>query len=345
MKRLISAILLSAIIALCGCGQGTSSLTAGGAALSEKQNSVQKVEFKGVELEIPKTWNETEVDKGSIEAASFWRYEGEEDSSKHGYLLAYSELYETYGNTDTQVPDPTNPTHQKAKKNLDLGLKALDERVFIEIIAKSSLGDNADAVDQSSFRLEERDGHALWIVEVDTTDGKLVGYGIPLDDRMVAFFTASTKELSDEQKAVFDSLTVKEETDELILDMAKKIEGKSQDDAMKVIASYGEIPPSSDSDATGYKNNGPSGSNDKDTSTTGKRIGDDTYFETDDGDIVSFSDDGSVTQYNDLGVTTFNSDGSKEWTDGWGTVMRDENGDGEPDYVSYDSGETWQRVE
>lgn len=43
-------------------------------------------------------------------------------------------------------------------------------------------------------------------------------------------------------------------------------------------------------------------------------------------------------------ISTFNGDGTKEWTDGWGTVVRDENGDGKPDYVSYDSGETWQKT-
>ncbi|MBR2684277.1 MAG: hypothetical protein IKE22_13550, partial [Atopobiaceae bacterium] len=67
----------------------------------------------------------------------------------------------------------------------------------------------------------------------------------------------------------------------------------------------------------------------------------DTYVETDDGDVVQFSDNGSVTQYNENGITTFNSDGSKEWTDGWGTVVQDVDGDGNPDRISYDSGETW----
>lgn len=62
---------------------------------------------------------------------------------------------------------------------------------------------------------------------------------------------------------------------------------------------------------------------------------------TEDGDVVQFGDNGSVTQYNENGVTTFNPDGSKEWTDGWGTVVQDVDGDGNPDRVSYDSGETW----
>ena len=66
-----------------------------------------------------------------------------------------------------------------------------------------------------------------------------------------------------------------------------------------------------------------------------------TFVKTDDGDVVQFGDNGSVTQYNENGITTFNSDGSKEWTDGWGTVVQDVDGDGSPDRISYDSGETW----
>ena len=70
----------------------------------------------------------------------------------------------------------------------------------------------------------------------------------------------------------------------------------------------------------------------------------DTWTETDDGDVLHFDENGSVTQYNDYGVTTFNQDGTKEWTDGWGTVVRDTDGDGIPDIISRDSGETWQSI-
>ena len=48
--------------------------------------------------------------------------------------------------------------------------------------------------------------------------------------------------------------------------------------------------------------------------------------------------------FNGLAVSPRDISISVQWTDGWGTVVRDENGDGKPDYVSYDSGETWQKT-
>lgn len=94
----------------------------------------------------------------------------------------------------------------------------------------------------------------------------------------------------------------------------------------------GGTDPSNETESTGTTNSNDSSTFEGPT---------DTYVETNDGDVVQFSDNGSVTQYNENGVTTFNSDGSKEWTDGWGTVVQDVDGDGNPDRVSYDSGETW----
>lgn len=69
----------------------------------------------------------------------------------------------------------------------------------------------------------------------------------------------------------------------------------------------------------------------------------DEYINTDQG-VVRKGEDGSLTIYNETGITTSYPDGSMEWTDGFGTVTRDLDGDAKPDYISYDSGETWQVV-
>lgn len=171
-----------------------------------------------------------------------------------------------------------------------------------------------------------------------TSGGALRADSIPFDDRIVVIVASSTGEkLTEEEQAIFDSVKFTDHVDPIILERSNVIAGLSQDDAMDRMAEDGVIPAKSSSSSTS------TGSGSSSTSTHYDESGD-AWFETEDGDVLQFDDNGSVTQYNDLGVTTFNSDGTKEWTDGWGTVVRDTDGDGEPDIVSRDSGETWEEL-
>ena len=51
------------------------------------------------------------------------------------------------------------------------------------------------------------------------------------------------------------------------------------------------------------------------------------------------------TYFDDKGGAAYSySDGSTEYTDGYGHVVRDSNGDGTNDYYSSDGGNSWSRI-
>ena len=343
MKRITIALILSSVLALCGCA---GSSTSGEAAAT--QVACQEVAFKGVELQVPETWTEQELDPGTMEAVAGRSLTSEEHNGQYNNVILYSMLYEAYGNTDTQMPDPSDPLQQEIKRKLDLGLKALDARVMLEMVAGAWLGGEATAtVDQAAFHLKDLQGHAAWYYEWNGPAYSLFAYSIAFDERIVAVAVfAPLEQLSDDAKLIADSVAATEATDALILEKAKLFEGLSQDEAMDVIAEDAQIPApasSSSSSSSGSGSSSSSGGNNGGESVYDSPTGD-TWVQTDYGDILQFGEDGSVTLYNDDGVTTFNEDGTREWTDGWGTVVRDDDGDGTPDRVSYDSGETWTRL-
>ena len=342
MKRITIALILSSVLALCGCA---GSSTSGEAAAP--QVPCQTATFMSIELQIPETWTEQELDPGTMESVAGWELASEEGEGRHDNVMVYSMLYEAFGNTDTQMPDPSDPAQQEVKKKVDSGLKALDARVMLEMVAGAWLSGEATAtIDQASFHLKDLQGHAAWYYEWNGPTYSLFVYSIAFDERIVAVAVFTPLEqLSDDAKLIADSVAATEATDALILEKAKPFEGLSQDEAMDVIAEDAQIPAptssssSSSNGSSSSSNSGSSGGGGTYESPTG-----DTWVETDDGDILQFGEDGSVTLYNDDGVTTFYQDGTREWTDGWGTVVMDDDGDGVPDRVSYDSGETWARL-
>ncbi|MBQ3266617.1 MAG: hypothetical protein IJH08_01705 [Atopobiaceae bacterium] len=348
MKRLIPALILVSSLVLCACSGGSSSMQ--GNDTNARQQMGQKVAFRGIEFEVPDTWAEQDLDPGTMEDVAGWQCGSDADGNGLGMAIAYSMRYDAFGNTDTQMPDPSNPTQQEIKKTVDSGLKALDARVMLELIAGAALRtyDDTAAVDQSAFRLIDLQGHAVWTCEWNVPAGTVCGYCVALDDRAVAvFFNSPSETLTSEQKATADSISVVEVSDGLLLERAKLIEGLSQDEAMNVIIEDAQIPAQSDSSASSFGGS-PSGSSASSPGSGGTSSADsssgDVWVQNEDGDNLRFGEDGSVTLYNDHGITTRNEDGSMEWTDGYGTGVRDVDGDGEPDYVTYDSGETWEHL-
>gem|GEM_PF-5762714 len=256
MKKIVLALFVISAMTLCSCsGVGLSDQAAGGAdspdSTAVSQTGARTVTFNGIELEIPESWSEVEVDPGTMEDAACWHFD---EGGVSGNLIAYSMRYEAFGNTDTQMPDPADPSQQEVKKKLDLGLKALDARVMLSMVAEGNMRtiDEAAAIDQTEFMLEERQGHAVWVCDCSASDGRGVGCCVALDDRMVALFILSGEGLTEDQTSTLDSLIVTEDSDALMLDRARLIEGKTQDEAMEILANDSEIhvPVSSDSSSS-----------------------------------------------------------------------------------------------
>lgn len=147
MKRLVLVLAVSMTLGVCGCanGGGTAQVSADNAANASVSTTQES--FKGITLEIPESWAKVDIDQGSLEAASYWAYQGDDDPNAHGGVMVYSETYESFGNTDTQMPDPTDPEQQKIKKVLDLGLKTLDARFFMESILKTTINSRRDTLE------------------------------------------------------------------------------------------------------------------------------------------------------------------------------------------------------
>lgn len=340
----LAAAGLATTLLLGGCAQSTSS---GGTAAQEAAEAAptQTVKFHGARLTMPEGWTEdnwTESMDG-WQDCRFWH--AADVSFGAGGVCGLTQTYEQFKNTDTQMPDPSDPVQQEIKAKLDAGFKALDAKSYLAQ-AVSAYGLE---VDEADVAFDEVDGCALWSVEGKTESGYVYCCSIPLNKRFIMLVMATQGDaLDSDQLAILDALKLPKKTDATILSQAKRMEGKTQDEVMDFLLKDAELPSQSttstgtSSGATGYRSDsGSSSSFDSDSSTKVTEIGGDTYLEDKDGNVTQLGENGSVTRYTDDGITTFNSDGTKEWTDGWGTVVRDTDGDGEPDIVSHDSGETW----
>ena len=331
MRRILS--LLGALFALTLCACSASTGVSG-----------RSLEFHGAALTIPEQW--TAEDYGNqasgFEECQYWHGEGE--ALGDGGVLLFSQTYDQFGNTDTQMPNVSDATQQEIKRNVDASAKALDARIFIVVMS----GTYGLTTTEENCTLEQRDGAAVWRSEGKTETGYLVCLAMPLEDRIVYVMAhGKGNALDADQKAAIDSFGPTVAQDGFLYERATPMVGKTQEAVMDIILKDAEIPLTQTTQPT-ETTQSPTGytKKDEDRKFSEPTVGIDgrVYVESDDGDMLSVDDKGEVTLYNENGITSKDKDGSIEWTDGWGTVMRDLDGDGEFDVISKDSGESWDHL-
>jgi hypothetical protein len=253
----------------------------------------------------------------------------------------YKVPYDGLSNLDVGLSDYAyDEKVRKAEEFAQATIKSADAR----LMASKSIEGFSNPAPEADFKLEDREGHAVWAYEGPGKNGTDIVLGIPFDDYLlIALGICPSNEDAGMYRASLDSIAFTEACDTRILEVSSEIEGGTASDAFRHVAdSIGELEVYASSSTSGgsTKSTAPASPTPSPNPAPSYKS---SSSSSDDFELVDRFETANGTGYqgNDGNYYFKNDDGTVEATDGWGNGVRDEDGDGEADKWTDDGGQTW----
>lgn len=319
-KKVVAGIFALALLCLCACSSAP---------------APQTESFEGITVDIPGDWVSTDLGTTeTVTASNMWRVDDGNEAHEitDGGVVAYRVPYDVLNNLDVGL---SNYTYDDTVRETEAFAKATIKSTDARLMTSYMIGVYSNAAPEEDFKLEGKQGHAVWSYEGPGKNGTDFARGIPFDDYILVVFAICPEGQDVETyRTILDSIAFTESCDEQMLEVSAEIEGGTSQEAIQHVADViGElkvpIPSSSSSGKSSASSQRP-----KSSSSSADDLELVDQFDTSNG--IGF-------QGNDGNYYFKNDDGSYEATDGWGNGVRDEDGDGEPDMWTDDGGETWHR--